>query len=288
MGVVAMNDNLSVGAKIAWQIAAGEAAMLKHQYIEKEHIFIGICSIEKVVRLGATVAKLSPQGWQSLVAEYHALEVVLHGFKVDSTLVRRQVRERLGQGNFALKENENVIHRSVKCEKIFSRADELVTSEEVSCFHLIAAIMEEPGNVIDYILDEVGIKAEELRRSVLANADKKDKNILKKFETDAEFIIEQYEDASQKLSLKEQEKLYKNIKTFIEKLEKAKTEKGFVNIIKEIIFEICKVQKKPELLKTCEESLEDIEEHIYDVNFKSYKNELITGLKEKIKDIKHE
>lgn len=42
---------LSVGANFAWQIAAGEAATSKHQFIEKEHVLIGICSLEKVTRV---------------------------------------------------------------------------------------------------------------------------------------------------------------------------------------------------------------------------------------------
>jgi len=44
---------LSAGAHLAWQIAAGETALARQQYIEKEQIFIGICSLEKVLIPGA-------------------------------------------------------------------------------------------------------------------------------------------------------------------------------------------------------------------------------------------
>ena len=42
---------LSIGANIAWQIAAAEASAARFQFIEAEHIFIGICSIEKLLML---------------------------------------------------------------------------------------------------------------------------------------------------------------------------------------------------------------------------------------------
>jgi len=40
---------LSIAAKVAWKIAAIEAGDAKHQFIEAEHIFIGICSLGKVL-----------------------------------------------------------------------------------------------------------------------------------------------------------------------------------------------------------------------------------------------
>ena len=42
---------LSIGANISWQIAEAEASAAQFQFIEAEHIFIGICSIEKLLML---------------------------------------------------------------------------------------------------------------------------------------------------------------------------------------------------------------------------------------------
>ena len=58
---------ISSAIKLAWQIAAGEAGITKHQYIEKEHILIGICSLEKVLMLGGRI-KLDSQTRQALQA----------------------------------------------------------------------------------------------------------------------------------------------------------------------------------------------------------------------------
>ena len=55
---------LSIGANIAWQIAASEAA--RFQFIEAEQIFIGICSIEKVLMLSPEDSGLNPNAIKSL------------------------------------------------------------------------------------------------------------------------------------------------------------------------------------------------------------------------------
>lgn len=157
---------LSVGASLAWQVAAHEAGAAKHRYIEKEHILIGICSLEKVLWLG----EVDPWCRQAVQAEHDAVENVLHAFELDSTRLRRQVRERLGEGNY--KHTKKVIHRSEACKAIFKRADELARTE-VSCLHLLAAILEVPGEVIGGVLDEAGVKPADLRERALAGMAKK-------------------------------------------------------------------------------------------------------------------
>jgi ATP-dependent Clp protease ATP-binding subunit ClpC len=152
---------LTVGAYWAWQIAAGEAAAAKHQYIAKEHILIGICSLEKVLMHGGRV-KLNSQAQQALQAEYNAVEDVLRVFKLNTTQIRRQVRERLGEGNY--EHREKIIHRSEECKNVFTHADELVAlAGEVSCLHLLAAIVEDPSDVIGSVLNEAGVNPEDLQ-----------------------------------------------------------------------------------------------------------------------------
>lgn len=161
---------LSVGASVAWQIAAGEAGAAKHQYIEKEHILIGICSLEKWLKLSGV--ELKPQVHQSLQAEHDAVEDVLRAFELDPTQLRRQVRERLGVGNY--EHTERVIHRSEACKRFFQRADDLASSTgEIACLHLLAAILENPGNLISSVLSEAGVKPADLREHTLACASKK-------------------------------------------------------------------------------------------------------------------
>lgn len=151
---------------MAWKIAAGETATAKHQYIEKEHIFIGICSLEKVLMLDSEKIGLNPQAKQALQAEHNAVEALLKNFNLNPTQLRHQVREKLGEGNY--EHTEKVIHRSEACKNVFKRANELATEGEVSCLHLLAAILEE-GDVIGSVLNEAGVKPVELRERVRAH-----------------------------------------------------------------------------------------------------------------------
>ena len=41
--------DLTIGAKLSWQLAAQEAAAARSEFIEPEHILIGIFSLEKVM-----------------------------------------------------------------------------------------------------------------------------------------------------------------------------------------------------------------------------------------------
>ncbi|MDP2937290.1 MAG: AAA family ATPase [Dehalococcoidia bacterium] len=156
---------LSIGATLAWQTAAGEAGAVKHQLIEKEHLFIGICSLEKWLKLEG--AGLQAGGREVLQAEHDAVEDVLRAFDLDSTWLRRRVRESLGKGGY--QHTEKVVHRSDACKQVFSRAGELAVGE-ISCLQLLAALMEEPGSVISRVLGEASVKPDDLRARAIAAA----------------------------------------------------------------------------------------------------------------------
>lgn len=151
-------------------MAAGEAGAAKHEYVEKGHLLIGVCSLEKA-RRRAEVG-FEPQSHRALQLECKAVENALHDFALDSTRLRRQVRKRLGQGDF--RHTEHVIHRSAGCKKVFKRADELVALPgECTCLHLLAAILEEPGDVISRLLTEAGVKLADLKDRALKGVPRK-------------------------------------------------------------------------------------------------------------------
>ena len=162
---------LSIGANLAWQMAAGEAAAARFQLIEKEQIFIGILSLEKLLMLNAEESGLKPQDRQAVQIEHDVIEDVLRGFELDSTQLRRLLRKRLGDGNY--KHTEKVVHRSEACKQIFKRAEGLAASEgEISCLNLLTAILEEPGRVITQVIGDAGVKPADLRECTLACANK--------------------------------------------------------------------------------------------------------------------
>jgi ATP-dependent Clp protease ATP-binding subunit ClpC len=151
---------LSFPASAAWQIAAQEAAAGKHPLIEAEHLLMGICSLEKILRSGAA-NDLDPLSQRTLQAETAALEEVLGACELDSTSLRRSVRQRLGKGN--AQRAENIVHRSQACKQIFQRADTLAgAGGEITCIHLLAAILEQPPAAVTSALEAAGVKPEAL------------------------------------------------------------------------------------------------------------------------------
>jgi hypothetical protein len=59
-------QNLSVNIDMAWRIAAHEAAASGYWCIEKEHLLIGIVSIEKVIADGQNQTGFDRDVWQDL------------------------------------------------------------------------------------------------------------------------------------------------------------------------------------------------------------------------------
>mgnify|MGYP002260402227 CR=1 FL=1 len=41
---------LTKAARMAWEIGAAEAARLRHPFIEREHLLIGLCSLPKILQ----------------------------------------------------------------------------------------------------------------------------------------------------------------------------------------------------------------------------------------------
>jgi ATP-dependent Clp protease ATP-binding subunit ClpC len=157
---------LSFAASAAWQISAQEAAAGKHSLIETEHLLIGICSLEKI-HLSGAANDLDPLSQKALQAEIAAVDDVLGAFELDSTSLRRSVRQRLGKGK--AQSAEKIVHRSPACKQIFQRAGELAGSGgEITCIQLLAAILEQPSATVSSVLEEAGVKPGALLGRVLA------------------------------------------------------------------------------------------------------------------------
>lgn len=158
--------DLSAGVLVAWQIAAIESSVAKHQFIEKEQILIGICSLEKVLLSRGLNLNLYHRDIQDIKLELESIEQLLHKYKLDPTYLRRKIRKNYERGNF--KHKEKVIHRSEECKEYFKRAKVLAeNSNKIKCLHLFAAILEHPEGVITEILKEKNINPEEIHEKAL-------------------------------------------------------------------------------------------------------------------------
>jgi len=160
--------SLSPGALQAWQLAAREAAASQYQFIEQEHLLIGICSLEKIL-MKSEECDLGPRSVETIKTEYEAIEDILRDFEVDSTQLRRRVRKKLEKGHFT--HSEKIVHRSQACKDVFERAGMLVVETgEVQSIHLLAALLETPGKIITTVLEEMGVKPDNLRKRAVDKA----------------------------------------------------------------------------------------------------------------------
>src|SRR5271157_2388573 len=157
-------QKISAGASKAMDIAAGEAARLNCRLLEKEHLLIGILSLEK------TLGSLDAETSRSITAEIDAVQNVLEGVcsrPKPMTELRRTIRRSLGgEGK---EPGYGTVHRSEECKAIFKRAEELSYSKgEITCLHLLAAILENPGSNVGASLAALGISAPEMAETVSA------------------------------------------------------------------------------------------------------------------------
>ena len=168
--------DLSPGLTFVWQIAAQEAAYAKHQFIEKEHLFIAFCKVSdllKPVVLQEIEARVDIEVFKQ---ELEQLEALFDKVSLYRKKLRRSLRAILGQGNF--QREEKVFHRSEDCKRFFEKASKSALqrkSSETNLFHILIAILEDPGKQISKALSDCGIKipdlktaAEDLSRKVFA------------------------------------------------------------------------------------------------------------------------
>jgi len=156
--------SFSFSANLAWQLSAQEA--VRSEFIEPQHILIGICSLEKI---SAQADELDPSDRQSLQLEQDAIEELLREFELDSTDLRRALRDKLGKGGY--EHTEKIIHRSAACKQVFKRAIELAHSaatKPVTCIHLLAAVLEQPNPIITSLLEAEGVAVKDLKMRAMS------------------------------------------------------------------------------------------------------------------------
>ena len=142
--------SLSPGAALAWKIAAFEAVHLNAAYLEKEHLFIGLLSLDKVVAGGTEQA--AGESMEQVTREWAALSSLLEITGHDPVVLRRLMRSALRKGT-EVREGA-VVHRSPACREIFRRAAQSAGEKPAGVPDLFSAIMEQPGEVIAGVLAE--------------------------------------------------------------------------------------------------------------------------------------
>jgi len=137
-------------ALLAWQIAAVEARYLGAGYVEPEHIFIGLLSLDKILMRKASLNEA--QTMAGVSDEWEAIAAILELTGHDPIVLRRLMRAALRHDRNG--DDRTIIHRSPTCHALFSRAASLAGTRPLTANDLFSAIMEQPGEVIPGILAE--------------------------------------------------------------------------------------------------------------------------------------
>ena len=160
---------LSIASETAWRISVWEASSAAYQFIEKEHLVIGILSLSKVATGMPADMDLDRKQWNLIRAEWAALQEVFTKLSLDATSLRRGLRKQLGKGSY--QHTEKVIHRSPECKAYFKIADALAgDANEVLALHLLAAIVGEPGAIMSKLIAEQRVNASELKKLLIERA----------------------------------------------------------------------------------------------------------------------
>ena len=112
--------------RVVWLLAAAETHAAKHAYLEKEHLFLGICKavsrnrsrILKQMKLDADLSSL-------LEVEIHPIAGAFTALQIDADFLRRKLRELIGTGSHQYAEGET-IHRSKGCKMVYKRAEKIL------------------------------------------------------------------------------------------------------------------------------------------------------------------
>jgi ATP-dependent Clp protease ATP-binding subunit ClpC len=162
---------LSVGIEFAWQAAASEAARSRHEFLEPLHLFIGLCSVDKVFAGDVQQqVKIPQETMAELRAEWEAIAQVFKEVRAEATVLRRAARVALGKGGYAGARRKS-ISRAPATRKVFSNATEMANQRGASkadLTHFLAALIENKGGPVAAFLAKQEIDVAALETEINA------------------------------------------------------------------------------------------------------------------------
>ncbi|MES9991871.1 MAG: ATP-dependent Clp protease ATP-binding subunit [Candidatus Thiodiazotropha sp.] len=174
-----MSDQ-SIGVHFAWLTAASEAMYGCYACIEPPHLFIGLCSLEKILA-SDELLKLpnAEQTRLALKSEWNLVTACFQQLGLDPTRLRRELRERLDDQGIEHAEGD-VIHRSAQSRQVFARAMDCASTRGLSVLgvmDLLVALLDE--EIVVSLLRNKGVNIPLLREQAAksSNPDTDDKKL---------------------------------------------------------------------------------------------------------------
>ena len=157
----------STTIQIIWKIAALEADEAGHELIEKEHVMLGLCSLDKVLSSSSWMKSLEESDQNTVEMEAALVSQTFAKIGLDPVKCRRLLRNMMGAKKTT---SQQIIHRSAECKQYFQSAiTEAIASgetESVAAEHLLVAILAKPGATIGKAFQQMAItyQIEDLRK----------------------------------------------------------------------------------------------------------------------------
>jgi len=159
---------LSTASQLAFNLAAWEAQALSSKYVDTEHLFLGLCKIEDILKLDKSpIAELDEKEWQVAIKDINEFNNLLTAKGFDPKNARRLTRKLLKEsmtdpGVFSG-------HRTQRCRNVFALAEGILTDFEktmvvisLNLKYLMAAILCSPSTCLDTLFVEININRNDL------------------------------------------------------------------------------------------------------------------------------
>ncbi|HUT85572.1 MAG TPA: AAA family ATPase [Elusimicrobiales bacterium] len=141
---------------LAWNISAAEALSANFEFILQEHVFISLTEIDELADITSKKLNFNNSQMENVRAESSYLDKFFNKSKIDRTVLRRKLRNKLGEGKADL--GRGSIHRDKLCYETFSKAQSF--SGKVRCTNvldLLRALFLSPGRNITEVLKEYNL-----------------------------------------------------------------------------------------------------------------------------------
>ena len=153
-----------------WRAAAREAAASSYRYVEREHLLIALFALAKAAE------SCADSDAQSLRSESGKLRCLYELIGMEPEVAAQVLRKRIGTQGY--KHTVKIVHRSGACRSMFRYAEQLARGcgeTTVTCIHLLAAILEDPGEHFLSLLKDPDAGLAALRRDVARSVSKLDR-----------------------------------------------------------------------------------------------------------------
>jgi len=172
---------LSPASQIAFNLAAIEAQALNNKFIEKEHVFLGLCKVEDILDINKqTIPNINDFEWNKTFLEIRDFKDFLMARGIDCKKLRRRLRKILHESE--LEKGEFSGHRTQNCREIFDEAEKLswdAGEEQVTLKKLLLATLKQQSSLLSLLLVDLSIDYNKLLKDMNEDAadEREPKNI---------------------------------------------------------------------------------------------------------------